>query len=178
MAQIVCEAASAIAPLGLIELLRELGQGQNGFVGTSFGAGECTLEEYLQRVMQSDRVSVSSDGLVPQTTYWVLTPERVAVGMLRVRHSLNARLRDRGGHIGFFISEKYRGRGYAKAALVFALQRLCELGEPRALLTADSTNTPSIRVIQSCGGILDSEVVAEDTGMALQRYWIDLAART
>lgn len=39
--------ASADVPPGLAELLRELGDGETGFGGTSFGRGTETLDEFL-----------------------------------------------------------------------------------------------------------------------------------
>ncbi len=36
---------------------------------------------------------------------------------VRLRHFLNDRLRDHGGHIGYFIKRDQRGRGYRTAAL-------------------------------------------------------------
>ena len=43
----------------------------------------------------------------------MLVDEDVYVGVFNLRHCLNDFLREGPGHIGYCISEKYRGRGYA-----------------------------------------------------------------
>jgi predicted acetyltransferase len=161
-------------PCCLAEMLRELGTGENGFGGTPFGTGECSLEEYLQRVVDGSDIALPVEAKVPQTVYWMLASDGIAAGMVRMRHCLNARLRERGGHIGFYIAPSYRGRGYAKQALQFALQQLRSLGEPRALLTVHQDNIPSIKTIEGCGGVLDGVAIDPDTGTEIRRYWIEL----
>jgi predicted acetyltransferase len=94
--------------------------------------------------------------------------------MVRVRHSLNEKLRFRGGHISFFIRRDQRGRGYAKEALRLALSELSKLGEKRAMLTVDPHNTPSVRVIEANGGILEGTDINTETGETFSRYWIEI----
>jgi predicted acetyltransferase len=48
---------------------------------------------------------------------WVIDAADRAVGMVRLRHFLNDRAADHGGHIGYFIKRDQRGRGYGTAAL-------------------------------------------------------------
>jgi len=126
------EAASPSAPPGLQELLIDLGDGENGFGGTPVHTGETTLEEYLKQCRDMRDPATLRPGLVPQTVFWVLDADGIAVGMVRMRHYLNERLRGHGGHgghIGFFIRRDRRGRGYAQEALRFALVELRGLGE-------------------------------------------------
>ena len=174
---VIFEEASLKAPFGLAALLRDLGAGENGFGGTPFGTGECSFEEYLRRVIDGSDVALPVTQKVPQTVYWLLTSDGIAAGVIRMRHRLNARLRERGGHIGFYIAPSHRGKGYAKLALRYALERLRSLGEPRALLTVHVGNTPSIRTIEGCGGVLESTVLDEDTGVQVLRYWIELCSK-
>ncbi len=169
------ERASATPPPGLAEMLAELADGEHGFGGTPVHGGQATLAEFLQECCDMADARGVPPGYVPQTVFWVTGPEGHAIGMVRVRHSLNEGLRHHGGHIGYFIRRAERGLGYATKALRLALAELERLGEPRALLTVDSDNVASIRVIEANGGRFDSEGVDEDTGCAFRRYWIDVA---
>jgi len=166
---------AAQAPLeGLAELLTNLGAGESGFGGTRFGAGEISLEEQLQSFVEQTDPKLVEPGKVPQTTFFALNHDCVVVGMVRVRHYLTDALRYKGGLIGYYIAPKFRGNGYAKAALKLALAELRSLGEKRALITVDSDNRASIKTIESCGGALESESVDESTGAEFRRYWIEL----
>ena len=168
------EVASATPPPGLAALLADLGDGQNGFMGTSVHTGEITVEQYLLRCREEVDPEKLRPGRVPQTVYWLLDDEGTAVGMIRVRHYLTERLLSSGGHIGFFIHSGSRGKGYAKEALRLALAELRRLGENRALLTVHSDNTSSIAVIEANEGRLENTVTDPETGKELRRYWIDL----
>ena len=95
------EPASLVPPPGLRELLEDLGDGENGYMGTPVPSGNMALEEYLRRcVAMTDPANVPP-GLVPQTTFWALDDEGVAIGMVRMRHCLNEKLLAHGGHVGF-----------------------------------------------------------------------------
>jgi predicted acetyltransferase len=168
------EAASLAAPVGLEGLLADLGGGECGFGGTPVHTGEATLQEYLQQCCDMPDPALLAPGLVPQTIFWVLKDDGEAIGMMRVRHYLNDSLLLYGGHVGYYIRRDQRGKGYAKAALRLALNILRELGEPRALLTVNPDNTPSIRVIEGCGGCLENVVTSPETGKVFKRYWVEL----
>ncbi|MBP7828446.1 MAG: GNAT family N-acetyltransferase [Kiritimatiellae bacterium] len=169
------EPASMNPPRGLAELLRDLGDGENGYMGTPVPSGKLTLEEYLRGCVEGTDPAKVRPGLVPQTVFWVIDADGAAVGMVRMRHHLNEKLRVHGGHIGLYVRRDRRGRGYARAALRLALAELTRLGEPQALLTVATDNTPSIRVIESCGGRFDGTGTDPESGRTLRRYWIDLA---
>ena len=168
------EPASQKAPTGLRELLAELGGGENGFTGTPVHTGEATVEQYLQHCCAMPDPSKLPPGLVPQTVFWILDSDGSAVGMVRMRHYLNDKLRVHGGHIGFFVRHDKRGQGIAKEGLRLALIELRKLGEKRALLTVDPDNIPSIKVIEGNGGRFEDIGTDPDTGYKVRRYWIEL----
>ena len=167
------EPASLHAPRGLAELLSDLGAGENGFMGTSVHSGEQTLEGYLQRCIDMTDPGKLQPGYVPQTVFWVIDDDGEAVGMVRVRHYLNERLLEHGGHIGYYICHDQRGRGYGKEALRQALAKLRNVGEKRALLTVDMNNIASIKVIQANGGV-HQDTVDDPDGSRMCRFWIEL----
>ena len=168
------EAASLDPPSGLSELLADLGAGENGFGGTPVNAGEATLEEYLQQCCDMPDRAKLKPGLVPQIVFWVLNEVGEAIGMVKLRHYLSDKLRVHGGHCGYFIRRDHRGKGYGKPMLSLALAELRSLGEKRALITTDSDNARSIRVIEANGGQFSDLSTDPETGAECRRYWIDL----
>jgi predicted acetyltransferase len=167
------EAASLNAPRGLAELLSDLGTGEKGFGGTPVATGELTLEAYVQRCVEGSDATRLQPGYVPQTVFWAIDEEEEAIGIARVRHYLNDKLRELGGHIGYYLRHDKRNKGYGKELLRQALAELRKIGEKRALLTVDMDNIASIKVIQANGGIFDSEGRSTD-GQSFGRFWIEL----
>ena len=92
---------------------------------------------------------------------------------MSIRHELNDFLRTRGGHVGYGVLEQFRRRGYATEILRQALVVARSLGIDRVLITCDDDNLASSRVIEACGGKLDSVLPAEPGIAALRRYWVD-----
>lgn len=80
----------------------------------------------------------------------------------------------RGGHIGFYIGRDQRRKGYGKEALRLALMELRSFGGRRALLTVDSDNIASIKVIEANGAQLGTTGTDPETGKEFWRYWVDL----
>lgn len=170
------ERASERAPLGLAGFLTELGRGEGGFGGTSFGRGEADLAGFLRSCCDGEDPTKLGPALVPQTVYWMIGNDDTVVGMVRVRHFLNERLRQYGGHVGYYVRPNERRKGYATQALSLALGRLGELGVLRALVTVAPDNAASIGVVMANGGQLDGQGADPDSGERVNLYWIDLQA--
>jgi predicted acetyltransferase len=169
------ERASETPPPGLAEFLRELGDGEGGFGGTSFGRHETNLAGFLRACLDGEDAAKLRPGLVPQTVYWMIDDNSDAViGMVRVRHYLNDVLLRSGGHIGYYVRPAARGRGHATRALRLALDALRDRGVTRVLVTVAPDNAASIRVALANGGEFDGQGPKPETGEVLNRYWIDL----
>ncbi|MFO7897450.1 MAG: GNAT family N-acetyltransferase [Planctomycetota bacterium] len=112
-------------------------------------------------------------GFVPFTAYWLVHRGRI-IGRSRLRHYLNARLTQRGGHVGYEIRPSERGKGYATRLLARTLDKAREIGLERALVTCDRDNAASARVIEKNGGVFANAIIAPDNGRPTRRYWIDL----
>jgi predicted acetyltransferase len=113
------------------------------------------------------------DGWVPNT-FLVAEVDGQIVGRVSIRHQLNEFLARRGGHIGYCVLAPNRRRGYATEILRQALVIARSLGIDPVLVTCDDDNVGSIKVIEACGGKLDSVLEADQPGRApLRRYWID-----
>lgn len=111
-------------------------------------------------------------GFVPGTVFWMMEEGRV-VGMVRMRHYLNERLLQYGGHVGYYVRQGERGKGYATAALGMAVEKLRAMGERRVLVTVGPGNEASIRVVLANGGRLDGQGRSADSGEVVNRYWIE-----
>lgn len=171
---ITLQALTLTPPRGFDELIGELGDGESGFGGTSLFRGEVTREEFLKRCLDQREPSLVGNGRVPQTIFLIVHGSESVVGMVRMRHSLNDALRFKGGHIGYYVRPVFRGNGFAREALRLALEELRTLGEKRALVTVDSHNLGSIKVVEGCGGVMECEELDPSTGKPFRRYWIDL----
>ncbi|WP_240644019.1 GNAT family N-acetyltransferase [Antribacter gilvus] len=95
------------------------------------------------------------------------------VGRLSVRFALTERLAVVGGHVGYGVRPAFRGRGHGTALLRAGLAVLAALRVERALVTCDDDNVASARVIERCGGELESVVTHE--GARKRRYWVPTA---
>ncbi|MFF7933264.1 GNAT family N-acetyltransferase [Streptomyces sp. NPDC007940] len=102
---------------------------------------------------------------VPVTNLWYVQDDAF-LGKIAIRHRLSPFLLEFGGHIGYAVRPSARRRGHATAMLAAALPVCRQLGIDRALVTCDTTNTASRKVIEANGGEF------EDRRGAKLRYWI------
>jgi len=166
--------ATLAAPQGLLDVYRELGGSQNGFFGENdLAAGTLPVRDHLQRLVDMAEGRNLLPGRVPMTTHWLLDDSGVPAGVSRLRHVLTPELLNDGGHIGYYVRPAYRGEGHGTASLALTLQAARDLGLDRVLLTVDTNNKPSIRVVQANGGVMEDERV-DETGQAYRRYWIEI----
>ncbi len=110
------------------------------------------------------------EGRVACTSRWIVEDGSV-IGSINLRHSLTDHLFEEGGHIGYAVRPRDRGRGVATAALRLMLEEADRLGINPILVTCGEDNLASARVIERCGGVL------EDTRQGTRRYWITLPGK-
>ena len=121
---------------------------------------------------ESDPATPLEGGRVHCTYRWIVADDAV-LGAIALRHELNERLLQFGGHIGYGIRPSARRQGLATWALGRMLDEARRLGLDRVLLTCAAGNIASARTIEHHGGILED---IRDTGsVRLRRYWIDLS---
>lgn len=114
-----------------------------------------------------------AEGRVSQTTLWLIE-ENEYVGRISIRHYLTEKLMREGGHIGYEIRPSRRRLGYGTQALKLALSIAKEIGLDRVLVTCDSNNIGSKKIIERNGGAFEDEVSTDDGKPSKLRYWIDL----
>jgi len=127
-------------------------------------------ESWLEKV-QKERAT-ARHGWVVNDTYFVVVGGKI-VGMVNIRHSMNAHISKWSGHIGYGVRPSERYKGYATKMLSLALDKCRELNIDRVLVTCDKDNAGSAKTITKNGGILENEFV-EENGNIVKRYWIDL----
>ncbi len=112
------------------------------------------------------------EGLVPSTTFLAVDENDNLLGMIDLRHCLNAHLLQFGGHIGYSVLRAARRKGVARKMLSLALLECRKRAIDKVLLTCDKSNIASAKTILNNGGVLENEVQNGDK--VTQRYWICL----
>jgi predicted acetyltransferase len=115
-----------------------------------------------------ERRGVQTRWGVPSTVFWYVAGHEY-LGTLVVRHRLTPELAQVGGHVGYHVVPPWRRQGHATRMLAAGLAQCRKLGLDRVLLTCDTGNEPSRRVILANGGVPDGRAGHED------RFWIDLS---
>jgi predicted acetyltransferase len=128
---------------------------------------------YLRGLLDGARGIGLPPGRIPYSTFW-LTSGRHPIGRSNVRHRLTPDLEDEGGHVGYDIRPSERLKGYGKLILRLTLAEARKLGLDRALLTCDTDNVASAKVIEGNGGRLRDRAVSKRSGKLISRYWIEL----
>ncbi|MFI6486337.1 GNAT family N-acetyltransferase [Streptomyces sp. NPDC050564] len=105
------------------------------------------------------------EGFVPASWYWYVDGDSY-LGRIQIRHRLTPWLLEVGGHIGYGVRPSARRRGHATAMLRDVLPHARALGLDRVLVTCDSTNIGSRKVIEAADGEF------EDERDGKLRYWV------
>ena len=88
---------------------------------------------------------------VPTTTLFCFKNDEI-VGAVDIRHQLNQRLTNIGGHVGSGVVKSQRGQGIALYMLKEAKKILKELNVDKVLMTCNHKNYASQAVIKHCAG--------------------------
>lgn len=171
----------------LIELTKEWEEAfltyQKAWAGEEFVPYSARLiqhnfKEWLEEnEAMKDKEFAYARQLVPAHTFFLVdTEQKLIIGAINLRHELNQYLYEFGGHIGYGIHPKMRGKGYATQMLKLALPLFKQYAhdEEYVLITCDKGNEASAHVIQHCGGIFKNEVFNEEENCWVQRYLIKL----
>ena len=130
---------------------------------------DLSVAEWVQFTENTKYKESVIPGFVTAHTFFASDNNKI-VGIINARHELNDYLLNFGGHIGHSVRKSERRKGYAKAMLSYTVDFLFSLGLEKVLIICDKKNIASKRTIESCGGILENEVI-EESRITL-RYWI------
>lgn len=130
-----------------------------------------SFDDLQKRWYEYENDKMQNRNMVPATIYFLLDKEKI-VGAIDFRHRLNSYLEMYGGNIGYGIRPSERMKGYGKVMLSLLLEKLRKQDLDKVLITCFGDNVGSSKIIESCGGILES--IIDDGGREKKRYWIKL----
>ena len=130
---------------------------------------DLSVAEWVQFTENTKYKESVIPGFVTAHTFFASDNNKI-VGIINARHELNDYLLNLGGHIGYSVRKSERRKGYGKKMLNYTSKFLFSLGLEKILITCDKNNIASKRTIESCGGVLENEVVEESR--TTLRYWI------
>ena len=138
-----------------------------------YRAGIDDFEHYMAQVERYRKGVDILPQFVPSSEFWLVKGRRI-LGRVSIRHRLNAGLEIEGGHIGYDIRPSERRKGYGTLLLALALKEARALGLKRVLVTCDTDNTGSAKIIEKNGGVFDGHETSPRTGKQINQYWIEL----
>ncbi|HEY0428779.1 MAG TPA: GNAT family N-acetyltransferase [Pyrinomonadaceae bacterium] len=131
------------------------------------------FEGFLERLSNFARSTGLPPNRVPQNTFWLVGDGKI-LGESNLRHYLNAELETEGGHIGYAVRPSARRRGYGTLILRLTLEKAKNLGLKRVLVTCDTDNVGSSKIIEKNGGELCGQDLSNRTGKPISRYRIEI----
>lgn len=127
----------------------------------------------LKRIDDFEQGLNLPQGYVPCTLLFGFVGPKI-VGRVMIRHRLNEFLRNFGGHIGYGVVPSERRKGFGSQLLQESLPIAQTLGINNILVTCDSTNLPSRKIIEGAGGVFE-RISKQKIGLPDTRlYWISL----
>lgn len=158
----------------------------------SLGYDLKTLEKYFDQFVEDlvalgTPAQIARGGYVDQV-FWLIDGEEY-IGQSSLRPELcTDYLITYGGHIGYSIRPSKRRRGYGRQILAFTLEASRKMGLKRVLVTCDSDNIASQKIIEANGGVFENVLKMSPQafraegripcpGVNKLRYWIDLERR-
>ncbi|AMD33200.1 TPA: GNAT family N-acetyltransferase [Streptococcus agalactiae] len=124
------------------------------------------FEDWLDHNLNMELGIGVPDNFVPYIQFVSFDNDNNAIGFLNLRLRLNDTLLEKGGHIGYSIRPRQRGKGYAKEQLKLGIEQAHLKNINEILVTCHVDNDASKSVILANGGIL------EDCRHQTERYWI------
>jgi len=133
-----------------------------------------SFNEFVQELLDREDENKLKEGRVKESIFWLIDRHEF-IGRVSVRHELNENLSKIGGHVGYEIRPSKRRKGYGKRILELGLKEAKKLDLKKVLVTCDSYNLGSKKIIESNGGVFENELFIDDSNVGKLRYWIDLA---
>lgn len=128
--------------------------------------------DHLERLGKNKLGVELLEGRVPNTMLYAFVDSKI-VGRVSIRHELNEYLRRRGGHIGYSVAPKFRRLGYATEIFKQSLPFCRAVGLTKIMITCDDENTPSWRLLETCGARLEEKFIDTEDGKLCRRYLMD-----
>ena len=140
------------------QFVRDMPEDENGLTNSWPGISFVDFRrKALPAMMAYSEGKGLPEGYVPETFLFLWADDRI-VGQFRIRHFLCESLRTGAGHIGYFIANPYRGKGYATEGLRLTLQEARHIvPEEEIYLRVNRDNPASLHVMLRNGGRIAAE---------------------
>ena len=138
------------------ELYMSFPENENGYINNVYGYDYDQFLEWIEMKRNWSLGKELPEGFVPDTTY-VLVDGDNYIGVFNLRHCLNDFLREGPGHIGYCISKKYRGKGYATEGLKLTLEKARQLCIHEVYMSVNKDNPASLKVQLKNGAYIHHE---------------------
>jgi predicted acetyltransferase len=112
-----------------------------------------------------------TSGPLPTSSFDLMNDD-AKVGSLQLRHKLSSGVgvpKECASYIYYEIGPDYRGKGYGKEILKLGLEEARKIGLKECIVTCDSNNLASKKIIESNGGVYTKSCQC-DNGSMLLRY--------
>ena len=153
------------------DYIEEIKSTDNNFDGTSdYGKIDC-YEEWLKKIKDNESIETCPKNLIPQSTF-LLYDDNCLVGSVNIRHYVNEKTENFGGHIGYLIRPTKRNKGYGTQILKLALEKCKKLGIEEVIVACREDNLASMNVIKNNKGIFLNRVFNDNKGCYYCRYKI------
>jgi predicted acetyltransferase len=129
-----------------------------------------SADAFVARILRRETAPESA---IPESVFWATLDEQV-VGRIALRHRLDEKTSEFGGHIGYEVRPSRRRQGIATEMLrkLLATERARQIG--RLLLTCSPENTASRRTIETNGGVFAARVFSVEAQRETCHYWIEI----
>jgi predicted acetyltransferase len=128
--------------------------------------------QFMEVVLADMTEPTVFEGRVPQRVYWPKV-DNLIMGWGDLRPRLTDALRQYGGNLGFAIRPSQRRKGYGTALFRLLIAEAWRMDLRELLVTCDDDNVPSWRIIESSGGVLQSEGISPMDNKKIRRYLIE-----
>lgn len=137
------------------EAIKKIPSGENGFQNKYANASkEEFVNVIIPKLIKSSQGIDIEEGKVPDTYFFLWNNDRI-VGLFKVRHCLNERLRNGAGHIGFGILPEERRKGYSSIGLALAIEELKKvIKEDEIYMSCEKDNEASLKAQLNCGAYI------------------------
>lgn len=130
------------------------------------------IEEWLEHLKTLEE---EKEKEISEEFLYVRESDQKIVGMIRFSHSLNSLvLKEYAGHIGYSIRPSERRKGYATRMLSQVLNICRREGVYEIMISCNSSNYGSRKVILKNGGVYEKTIYLEKEKSDVEIYWIDL----
>jgi len=170
-----CERLTLVEPtLELESSFRQIAEEHQAEGNYGFQKELADFASYIRRLRATALGEGLKPGQAPSTTFWLVRDGKDIVARASLQHELTPETEKEGGHIGYNVRPSERRKVYGTRILAMVLDKARERGMCRVLVTCDTDNIASGKIIRANGGKFENEVISDDTSKAKSRYWIDL----